>query len=167
MGRFNAEEFLKADYDEALDTERTLFPQGECIGESIEEMKILPPKMFEAEDGTQQEGSPQLELKIKIRDDHAQRIRDELGYAADRPVYFIFRTWLQISEQGWLDFGPNKNLSLGQIREALGQNIPGQKWNFSHLKGAGPIAFTVKHREWEKNGKKGTSEEVSRWASVD
>lgn len=166
--RFDANQFLQAEYVEALDTERTLFPQGECVGQKIEDFKIIEPKAFQDKDGNTKMGSPQLELKILIREDHATRIRSELGYPEDRPVYFNYRTFLEINEQtGWLEFGPNKNIALGQIRAALGQNEAGVPWSFAHLRGAGPLAFTVKHEEWESNGKKGTSERVSKWASAD
>lgn len=167
MARFNAEQFLQADYTEALDTERTLFPQGECVAQKIESFKIVPPKPFTDKDGNEQDGSPQLEITLLIRDDHAERIRTELQYAPDRPIKFIHRFFLEINGDGWLDFGPNKNLKLGQIRAALGQNTPGEPWNFGMLQGAGPIAFVVKHEKWEKDGKEGTSERVEKWAAAD
>lgn len=166
MARFSKEEFLQADYTDALDTERTLFPAGECVGETIEDFKIHDPKSFTDKDGNQQEGSPQLELKIRVREDHAVRVRELLGYAEDRVVYFSHRFWLEITEDGYLDFGPNKNLALGQVRAALGQNNPGETWSFNYLRGAGPLAWIVKHEDWEKDGKKGTSERVTKWAAV-
>lgn len=166
MARFDIEAFLQTNYDEALDTERTLFPAGECAG-NIETINIHPPKPFTDADGNERTGSPQLELKIAVREDHAERIRNLLGYAADKPVYFIHRLFLEINEEnGALEFGPNKNIALGQIRSALGQNNPGEPWNFRMLQNSSMLSFIVKHEDWEKNGKKGTSERVTKWAEA-
>ena len=49
-------------------------------------------------------------------------------------------------EDGVLAFGKNKNVLLTQLRDALGQNIDGQPWSFSHLEGAGPALIHVKER---------------------
>src|SRR3990172_1209414 len=157
MARFDKEAFLQAEYEEAPDTDRTLFPVGEFVAQAIEEFLIIEPKPFVNEKtGVQQDGSPQLQLKLLLREDHAIRIREQFGYDADRPVYFTTRIYLDINpESGWLEFGPNKNIDLGKIRKALGQNEPGVRWAFTHLKSAGPLAFTVKHESWEKNGKSG------------
>ena len=40
-------------------------------------------------------------------------------------------------------FGSNKNVKLGRLREALGQNKNGQAWSFGMLKGAGPIKVSI------------------------
>lgn len=44
-----------------------------------------------------------------------------------------------------LDMGKGKNIQLGRLREALGQNT-GDAWNFGKLRGAGPLMWQVKHR---------------------
>lgn len=36
--------------------------------------------------------------------------------------------WLDTTESGGLDFGKGKNVGLGRLREALGQNAPGKPW---------------------------------------
>jgi len=169
MARFDKEAFLQAEYEEALDTERTLFPAGEFVAQALEEITIIEPKPFvDEKTGATKDGSPQLQIKLLIREDHAVRVREQFGYDADRPVYFTTRMYLDIdSESGWLEFGPNKNIDLGKIRKALGQNEPGVRWNFSNLKGAGPIAFVVKHESWEKNGKTGIAERATNWAAAE
>ena len=42
--------------------------------------------------------------------------------------------------------GKNKNVQLGKLREALGQNGPGA-WSFGMLEGASGIV-RIEHREW-------------------
>ena len=34
-----------------------------------------------------------------------------------------------------LAYGPGKNVGLGRLREALGQNSPTKKWSWKHLEG--------------------------------
>jgi hypothetical protein len=166
--RFNADEFLNMMHEEALDTERTLFPQGEVVAASIETLKVIPPKPFEDKaTGEQKLGSPQVEIHFNIREDHAERIRAELGYASDKPVRFIWRGYLDVNETtGHLEFGPNKNIFIGQLRAAAGQNEPGVPWAFAHLREARNIAFTVKHEEWERDGRKGVAERVGKFAAA-
>ena len=41
--------------------------------------------------------------------------------------------------------GPNRNVKLGALRKALGQE--GAPWNFQMLEGAGPIRIKVAHEE--------------------
>jgi len=54
-------------------------------------------------------------------------------------------------ENGALSFGPNKNVKLGRIREAVGQNDPKAKWTFNSLRGAGPVAIMVDHKPNKDN----------------
>ena len=50
--------------------------------------------------------------------------------------------FLDIEPNGVIALGPNKNVKLGRLREAIGQNKPGS-WNFQMLKGAGPLRISV------------------------
>ena len=50
--------------------------------------------------------------------------------------------FLDVGANGVIELGPNKNVKLGRLREALGQNKPGP-WNFAMLRGAGPILISV------------------------
>jgi len=50
--------------------------------------------------------------------------------------------FLDIEPNGVIALGPNKNVKLGRLREAVGQNKPGP-WNFQMLKGAGPLRISV------------------------
>ena len=61
--------------------------------------------------------------------------------------------WLDFDEQtGGLAFGPNKNIRLGRIRDAVGQNEDGEPWAPSMLKGAGPVVIKVGHRFNKETG---------------
>lgn len=56
------------------------------------------------------------------------------------------RIFLDMNEDGSIAFGPNKNVRLGRVREAVDQNNPKKKWNFNMLRGAGPVAIMVDHK---------------------
>jgi len=53
--------------------------------------------------------------------------------------------FLDMTDAGTLKAGPNSNVALGRLREAIGQNKPGQAWAPSMLEGGGPARLTVRH----------------------
>lgn len=114
------------------------------------------------------------------KEHHQLKIRDfvpERGANAGKTVYVLdvpmkidapgvaladgkvvrFSAWLDLSETGALETGPNKNVQLGQLRTALGQNNPGQSWKFSDLIG-GILQVGIKH---DKDGKFANVNEVA------
>ena len=60
--------------------------------------------------------------------------------------------WLDIDESGQLSFGKNKNVRLGRIREAVGQNKAGEPWSPGMLVNAGPVMIKVGHRYNSETG---------------
>ena len=54
--------------------------------------------------------------------------------------------FLDIADNGTLAMGPNTNIQLGRLRDALGQNTAAP-WSPSDLIGAGPAWIKVIHRE--------------------
>lgn len=54
--------------------------------------------------------------------------------------------WLDMTAQGQLDMGKGKNVGLGRLRSAVGQNDPGKPWAPGMLTGAGPALIKVGHR---------------------
>ena len=52
---------------------------------------------------------------------------------------------LDLDDAGGLATGEGKNISLGRLREALGQNTDGA-WDFTKLSGAGPLMGRVVQR---------------------
>lgn len=71
-----------------------------------------------------------------------EKVRAQLG--RDR-VTARFGGFVDIDPKtGNLDTSKGKNVALGQLREALGQNSD-KAWNWNMLKGAGPFLGTVKH----------------------
>ena len=56
--------------------------------------------------------------------------------------------WLDMTEQGGLDMGSGKNITLNRLREAVGQNGAGSPWKPGDLEGA-QARVMVKHRLYE------------------
>lgn len=73
----------------------------------------------------------------------SEALKKELGL--EKPTVQD-RVFLDVDEAGALAFGINKNVRLGRIREAVGQNAQGKKWNMNMLRGAGPVMLMVEHR---------------------
>lgn len=57
--------------------------------------------------------------------------------------------FLDMTPDGRIDFSPNKNVKLGRLREACGQNKAGIP--FGQLRGAGPVRISVIQEPDEKD----------------
>ena len=67
-------------------------------------------------------------------------------------VIVRMRLNLDLDENGKIATGPNKNVGLGQLRDALGQNKPG--WMATSLLGAGTFIGKVSHTADKTNPSK-------------
>jgi hypothetical protein len=72
----------------------------------------------------------------------APQIAESLGREELTSRQSVF---LDINDSGNLDTGPNKNVGLGKLRAAVGQNQPGKPWSPAMLEGAGPCMVKVEH----------------------
>lgn len=133
MSEFNAEQFMQTEFEGKLETEFTPIPEGEYRAVIKEVNPDVTPK-----------GSPLLEL-IWIIDD--QSVRDLIGMDEPTSRQTI---WLDVNENGGLEIGKNKNVSLGKLREALGQN-DGRPWAPTMLLGQ-PATVNIKHRLGSEGG---------------
>lgn len=114
MSAFNPETFMNSSISEANDTQYVLVPEGEFQA-TIDRI--------DAKIVGQEIPRPILSISWKITDPVVQE-------ATGRAENFVRQTlWLDVNEAGGLDFGKGKNVQLGKLREALGQNRPGQAWS--------------------------------------
>ena len=133
MSEFNAEQFMQTEVEGQLETEFTPIPESEYRAVIKEVKPDTTPK-----------GSPFLEL-IWIIDD--QEVRDLIGM--DEPTCRQ-TVWLDVNDNGSLAFGKNKNVGLGKLRDALGQNT-GAPWSPTQLLGQ-PATVNIKHRLGSEGG---------------
>lgn len=134
IAMFNPDQFLATAVQGVLDTQRKPLPAVEFNG-FIKEIK--KPEVVKTKKGDS------ILMEIPIQIDCAQ-YEQELGYSSSVRSY---KCWLDINAVGNLDMGTGKNIDLGKIREAVGQNGP-EEWTVTNLVGA-PIRVQIKHREHE------------------
>lgn len=89
---------------------------------------------------------PILVLSYAILD---EKLKEDLGL--EKPTVQD-RIFLDVESSGALSFGPNKNVRLGRVREAVGQNDAKKAWNMNMLRGAGPVLIRVAHRYHKTTG---------------
>ena len=112
MSAFNPDTFLNSETSEANATTYVPVPEGE-FNASIKDVK---PRVLS-------DGRAVLDLSWIVDDENA---RNETGMAEPMVRQTL---WLDITEAGGLDFGKGKNVGLGRVREALGQNQSGKPWS--------------------------------------
>jgi hypothetical protein len=160
MSAFDPETFMQQTIDAPLETEFLTVPAGEYTAtiddftsEAFEQIN------FEYKKGPRA-GTPgtmtKVTLPFVIQDDG---LKQELG--RDKIVVYK-QLILDVDDDGSLDFGKNKNIDLGRIRAAVGQNEPGP-WSISNLRGAGPVMVKVGHVPFKrKDGSQGERVEIER-----
>ena len=133
MSAFDPELFLQTEVEEANSTEYVPFPEGEHLS-SIKDVKI---RMIEPKDGG--ESRPVMDVVFNSQS-------PEVIEALENPEGGNVRMtcFLDITASGGLDMGKGKNVVLGRLREAIGQNTPGKPWNPLHMVGS-PVMINVVH----------------------
>ena len=122
MSAFNPDTFLNTQTTEANDTAVIPVPEGEHPAA----IKTIKPRVLT-------DGRAVLDIYWTVNSDEA---RDETGQA--EPI--VRQTvWLDTTESGGLDFGKGKNVGLGKLRDAVGQNQSGKPWAPGMLIGAAAI----------------------------
>jgi hypothetical protein len=129
MSTFDPNTFIDQQVDQSSETKTTPVPEAD-----------YPAVVKQVKGNALPKGQAILEVHWLIDDEQMakQLNRDELVV---RQTIF-----LDIAENGALEFGTNKNVQLGKVREALGQNKPGQVWAPRMLEGRGPAMIKVTHR---------------------
>ena len=111
MSTFNPDTFMNAEVNESNATAYTPVPEGEFTAS----IKAVKPRVLT-------DGRAVFDVTWIVDDEAA---RNETGMAEPSVRQTL---WLDITETGGLDFGKGKNVGLGRLREALGQNAPGKPW---------------------------------------
>lgn len=118
MSTFDVNAFQNAQFTDANSTEYVPVPEGEFLA-VVDKYDIRPLST----------GSVVMDVTWKIDD---ATVAAETGM--DNPT--VRQTvWLDINESGSLEFAKGKNVGLGRLREALGQNLSGQAWSFGMILG--------------------------------
>jgi len=126
---FDLETFMGREVDDSSETRYTPCPEGDYTG-IIDGVKCR---------GVTKQGSIITDIVWAVDD---QTVRDATGM--DNPT--VRQTVFVDVENGAIAFGQNKNVQLGRLREAVGQNQAGKPWSLRMLEGGGPALIHVEHR---------------------
>lgn len=132
MSVFDADQFMNTTTEGQLSTKLEPIPAGEYTAIIKEVAK--PRKAAD---------SYVMDVTYLIQDD---QLKEKLG----REPTVRQGIFLDLTDSGTLDMSKGKNVSLGRLREALGQNGNGP-WNPMMLTGAGPIKVSVTLTEDKKS----------------
>lgn len=119
MSSFNPDVFMNTEVSEANSTTVTPVPEGTFLAS----IKSIKPRVLT-------DGRPTLNVGYIVDSDEAR----EVTGMAEPMVYQTI--WLDVTEQGTLDFGKGKNVQLGRLRDAVQQNQSGKPWAPGMLVGA-------------------------------
>lgn len=112
MSQFNPDLFMQTEVADANSTRRVPVPEGEYAGV----IKSINPRVVG------ERGAPVLDIEFSIDD---ETVKERTGLVEPTVRYSI---WLDVTESGGLDCSEGKNIGLGRLREALGQNQRGKPW---------------------------------------
>jgi hypothetical protein len=121
---FDPDVFMSAEVSAPMETTYTPVAEGEYLA-AIDDIKVRKAK-----------DSVICDVTWLIMDD---ALKASMGMDRITVRQSVF---LDVEASGALQLGPNKNVQLGKLRAALGQNGSGP-WSFAQLKGAGPVKITV------------------------
>lgn len=133
---FNVAEFMNESIDGVLDTKIDPVPEGEHLAQigtgdkDVDLSSGVSPK----------NNKPWLRLDLMLTFTDPN-LATQLKREQVKGRYSIM---LDLNDEGKLDLRPQRNVHLGKLRDAVGQNRPGP-WNFNMLK-AQPIKVKVKHK---------------------
>lgn len=122
--------------DEANETKTTPVPEGDYRG-IIESVKVDAIDIQRGERAGQK--VPILKVTYELEDDTG-KLKELLNR---EKVTVRQDIWIDLNENGGIAFGPNLNVGLGRLREAVGLNKPGKAFSFKMLEGAGPVIVHV------------------------
>lgn len=125
MTQFNPETFMNTEVDQSNVTTYTPIPEGEYMG-FIDEAQAV-----------EVNGSMAIDLTWVLTDEELKK-----KLSMER-VTVRQRIFIDLDDAMNIEFGENKNVRLGRLRDALGQNKPGRKWQPSMLRGAGPAVLKI------------------------
>ena len=147
---FDPESFLDTDFEGALSTSIILPPAQDWPAQVTK----LTGRKFPTDDGEK----AILEVQWCITDEACKTVTKMDKSFAKQSI------WLDFTENGVLDFSEGKNVELGRLRDALGQNKEKGKWSPRMLQDQ-VATIRVSHRP-DKNNSDIVYAEVKRVAAL-
>lgn len=136
---FNKDAFLQTVVEAKLDTARIPWPEGDCETLIVRDVDIKSGK-YEKGD---RKGQSWVQLVVKISTTDAN-VANEMQLSGDQEPICYWQEFLDLDENGNLATGSGKNVKLGKLRAACGQNSD-DAWSIVSLKGA-TLGGTIEHK---------------------
>jgi len=151
---FDADAFMNMTVDAPMATNLSGVPEGEYTA-MIGDFDSTAFRTVTTKTGDR----PVLEVPFVINDD---ALKAKLGRESitHRETY-----WLDMNAEGKLDTGMDKNVRLGQLRQALNQNNPSVPWSPSMLRNMGPVRIVIKTTSDKKDPEKKYTN-ITRYAKI-
>lgn len=154
MSMFDPDAFLSGTVDQEMDTSIPPIPEGNY--------KAIVEEVGARESGEYKLLDVTYELLEGEMGEGLDEIKEQLGRKKLTVRQSIF---LDVDESGAIAIGDGKNIGLGRLREAAGQNRSGQPWSPLMLKGVGPLVIGVTQRP-DKNDETKVYNDVRRVAAA-
>ena len=121
LSSFNPDTFVNVEYEEAIDTTITPIPVGEWSASS----NIIKFRKINTKDGER----TVMDVTWELLEEEVRKATG-LDHPTCRQTIF-----LDINDANGIDMSKGKNRQLGLLREALGQNVAGQRWSPGMIEG--------------------------------
>lgn len=149
LANFDPDVFLQSEFEQVPDTTRTLIPQAWMKVSTIKDIEFIKPKQYTNESsGEKFWTSPVFVPHMLIED---EGVREELNIRDDRELFFRPKLYIDLTPEGALDFGTNRNIKLGQLVAATGLSEGGVPWSFPMFRGCRGFNIKVTHRAAKNN----------------
>lgn len=129
---FDPDAFMNQEVEGPMDTKYPTVPEG-VYTSIIEDVKV---RQFTNKNG---DTGIVADILHSIQDDEVKKKMDKDKVLVKQGLF------IDVAPNGGLDLSEGKNIKLGKLRDAVGQNAGGP-WNLNHLKGAGPLTIAVSTR---------------------
>lgn len=139
MAKFNADSFLNQTVEAKLSVKRIPMPEDDHDGLQVRELEIKSGTVKEGDNA----GKVWVRLNVKMVNTDPN-VAEEMKLSGDAEPTIYWNEFLDLDDDGNLDVADGKNIKLGKLRQALGQNTD-EGWTMNDMKGA-TCGGRVKHK---------------------
>jgi hypothetical protein len=144
---FDARQFLNQTVSTSMATSVKPPPEGEwkaMVSTQIPIEEWFGEATWKDKSTGQDKTTPTVKIPFEIVDDTARAL------AQREKIIVYYDCFLDLNPDGTLATGDDKNVRIGALREALGQNQESD-WTFQRFFGAGPFMAKINHQTNKNN----------------
>lgn len=130
MSKFNADSFLNQTVEAKLDVRRIPMPEGDHDEMQVADLAISSGTVAKGDNA----GKLWVQLKAKLVCTDPN-VAQEMKLSGDQVPTVYWQEFIDLDDNGQLDISDGKNIKLGKLRQACGQNND-DEWSMNDLKSA-------------------------------